>query len=185
MDHYLDIRLLPDLELSAPALMNNLFAKLHRALGHYGKGDIGVSFPQYDRSLKLGEILRLHGSQAALHTLMEQSWMQGLRDYTRCGEISPVPDNVQYRTVKRLQKKSAHNKRQRSIAKGWLSEQDAFERIPDTQQTTLRLPFLQFRSLSNGNLMRIYIQHGPLRAAPQPGTFSVNGLSATATIPWF
>ena len=32
MDHYLDIRLLPDPEFPAPLLMNALFTKLHRAL---------------------------------------------------------------------------------------------------------------------------------------------------------
>lgn len=32
MDHYLDIRVLPDPEFSAQTLLEALFAKLHRAL---------------------------------------------------------------------------------------------------------------------------------------------------------
>ncbi|MDA5483387.1 type I-F CRISPR-associated endoribonuclease Cas6/Csy4 [Yersinia intermedia] len=92
---------------------------------------------------------------------------------------------VQYRTVRRVQAKSAHNKRQRSIAKGWLTEQQAFEQIPDTQQKSLRLSFIQLRSLSNGNTMRIYIQHGELQEQAQLGSFSAYGLSNSTTIPWF
>lgn len=45
MDYFLDIRVLPDPEFSEEMLMAALFAKLHRALGARGKGDIGVSFP--------------------------------------------------------------------------------------------------------------------------------------------
>lgn len=45
MDHYLEIRVLPDPEFSSEMLMAALFAKLHRVLGARGQGDIGVSFP--------------------------------------------------------------------------------------------------------------------------------------------
>lgn len=45
MDHYFDLRVLPDPEFNTEMLMAALFAKLHRALGARGKGDIGVSFP--------------------------------------------------------------------------------------------------------------------------------------------
>lgn len=44
MDHYLEIRVLPDPEFSSEMLMAALFAKLHRVLGARGQGDIGVSF---------------------------------------------------------------------------------------------------------------------------------------------
>lgn len=45
MDYYLDIKLMEDLEFSAPILMNALFSKLHRALVEVSQGEIGVSFP--------------------------------------------------------------------------------------------------------------------------------------------
>ncbi len=38
MDHYLEIRVLPDPEFSSEMLMAALFAKLHRALGARGQG---------------------------------------------------------------------------------------------------------------------------------------------------
>ena len=67
MDHYQDVRVLPDPEFSEPTLLSALFAKLHRALAAYGKGDIGISFPQMQRMP--GAILRLHGSHEALTAL--------------------------------------------------------------------------------------------------------------------
>ncbi|WP_251265995.1 type I-F CRISPR-associated endoribonuclease Cas6/Csy4, partial [Enterobacter hormaechei] len=56
MDHYIEIRVLPDPEFSEEMLMAALMAKLHRALGQRGKGDIGVSFPAH--GIKPGAVLR-------------------------------------------------------------------------------------------------------------------------------
>ncbi|WP_263364496.1 type I-F CRISPR-associated endoribonuclease Cas6/Csy4 [Candidatus Enterovibrio escicola] len=42
MDNYIDIVVLPDAEISSPALINNLFAKLHRALVEHAGGDVVV-----------------------------------------------------------------------------------------------------------------------------------------------
>lgn len=183
MDHYLDIKVRPDLETSAQDLLNNLFAKLHRALGQYAAGNIGISFPGNAKTL--GSVLRLHGTAQGIEQLMQHNWLQGMRDYVHCGVILPIPARVKYRRVRRVQAKSAHNKRRRSIAKGWLTEQQALEQIPDTQQRLLALPFIQLSSLSNGNMMRVYIQHGELLDKPQPGSFSAYGLSGSATVPWF
>lgn len=89
MDSYIDIRVLPDLELSESALLNNLFAKLHRQLG---TGDIGVSFPNV--SSRLGDTLRIHGNAVRLEQLMQQPWLKGLRDYTETSAVLPVPTEI-------------------------------------------------------------------------------------------
>lgn len=183
MDHYIELTVLPDPEFQEAMLMNALFAKLHRALGQSGNGAIGVSFPKLGKTL--GDTIRLHGNAGALDRLMTTNWLKGLRDYCRCGAINAVPGSVKYRIVRRVQAKSAHNKRQRSIAKGWLTPEEALKRIPNSQQKPLKLPFLQIKSLSNGNPMRVYIEHGPLQDSPTEGVFSSYGLSSAATIPWF
>ncbi len=183
MDHYMDIQVLPDPEFGQVDLLNALFAKLHRALSSQTRGRVGVSFPHHGRLL--GDCLRLHGSLQDLLDLSEINWLQGMRDYTRSMLPTPIPAAVSYRTVRRVQAKSAHNKRRRSIAKGWLSPEDALLRIPDSQQKQLKLPYAELNSLSNGNRMRVYIEHGPLQSEPQSGIFGAYGLSATTTIPWF
>ena len=184
MDYYLEIKILPDPEFKNSTLMNALFSKLHRALGQVGQGAIGVSFPGFDKK-GLGSLLRVHGTEQKLGQLMEANWLVGMRDNTSISALSPVPDSAQHRTVSRIQAKSAHNKRKRSIAKGWLTEQEAFEKIPDSQQKELSLPYAQLKSLSNKNPMRVYIQHGPLLDEPVSGPFSSYGLSGTATVPWW
>ncbi|MGC1509847.1 type I-F CRISPR-associated endoribonuclease Cas6/Csy4 [Ketobacter sp. MCCC 1A13808] len=183
MDHHIDIQVLPDPEFKETVLMNALYSKLHRILGQKAEGRIGVSFPNYDKTL--GGLLRLHGTSQDLKRLMEEAWMTGLRDYCTTSEIQEIPGQHKHCIVKRVQAKSAHNKRSRSIRKGWLTESEAFTKIPETQQKALQLPFAQLRSLSNDNLMRVYIEHGSLKDQPMTGTYSSYGLSSSATVPWF
>ncbi|QDJ13785.1 type I-F CRISPR-associated endoribonuclease Cas6/Csy4 [Mergibacter septicus] len=184
MDYYLEIKVEPDLEISAQALLNNLFAKLHRAISQHCIGEIGVSFPQYGEYL--GKILRLHGSEQALSRLMEQTWLKGLRDYTQVSPIQAIPNHIQgYRNVYRVQKKSPHNLRKRVINKGKMNTEEALEKFPDESQEFLYLPFIQLQSLSTKQVMRLYIQLGELSSTPTRGKFSSYGLSRTTTIPWF
>ena len=183
LDFYLDIKLLPDPEFETQDLLNALFSKFHRAMSQTVPGKIGVSFPEVDK--RLGSVLRLHGSEAELGLLMENNWLKGMRDYCLISKVESVPDAVQHRTVKRVQMKSAHNKRKRSIAKGWLTPEQAAEQIPDSQQKRNPFPFIEMKSLSNQNRMRVYIDHGELQSEPLEGSFNSYGLSATATIPWF
>ncbi len=184
MDHYLEIRVLPDPEFSEPLLMAALFAKLHRALGARGQGDIGVSFPEYGKTP--GAVLRLHGSHAALNELEAGRWRAGLNDYCRCSTITPVPAVSRWRVVSRVQVKSSPERLlRRSVRKGWLSEEQAEARRQTMaiQQTTL--PYLSLKSLSSGQSFRLFIRHGDILPVPVAGRFSSYGLSVQATIPWF
>lgn len=185
MDSYINFTVLPDLELTAPMLLNNLFAKLHRQIGKYGEKQVGVSFPLATERT-LGKVLRLHGSQNRMKNIMSENWLRGLSDYVSETSIQPVPSTVTgYRTIKRIQKKSAANKRKRSIAKGWLDKNTAIERIKAAPSDMLKLPYIQLRSLSTQNTMRLYITHGKLQSTPTTGYFNSYGLSSRATVPWF
>ncbi|GAB7263266.1 type I-F CRISPR-associated endoribonuclease Cas6/Csy4 [Dickeya ananatis] len=184
MDHYIEIRVLPDLEFSAVQLLSALFAKLHRALGQQATGTIGVSFPDVGKTL--GERLRLHGSEQALTALEQTGWRTGLRDYSTITEAQPVPTGAQYRTVRRVQVKSnAERLRRRAVSKGRMTADEAAARIPYAVEKRTSLPYLPLRSLSSGQTFLLFIEHGPLQDKPVIGTFSSYGLSATATIPWF
>ncbi|MFV8980688.1 type I-F CRISPR-associated endoribonuclease Cas6/Csy4 [Serratia fonticola] len=184
MDHYLEIRVLPDPEFSTTELLEALFAKLHRALGNEGQGKIGVSFPSAGKTL--GDRLRLHGSLAVLTAFETLPWRKGLRDYTECGEILPVPANVKYRTVRRVQiKSSAERLRRRSVRKGWVTEEEARLRIPDAVEKRSALPFIRLKSLSSEQTFLLFIEQGKICDNATGGIFSAYGLSATATIPWF
>lgn len=184
MDHYQDIRVLPDPEFSEPMLMAALFAKLHRALAAHGQGNIGVSFPGMQRTP--GAVLRLHGSHKTLAELQESGWLKGLRDYTGIGPLQAVPTGAQHRTVSRVQvKSSAERLRRRSVSKGWLTDAQAREKIPMANEQRSSLPFITLKSLSTGQSFRLFLKQGELQAVPIEGSFSFYGLSAFATVPWF
>lgn len=184
MDHYIEIRILPDPEFSTITLMEALFAKLHRALGHSGQGRIGVSFPAVGKTL--GDRLRLHGSLDALTVLDAQPWRKGLGDNTEHSGILPLPEVVQYRRVRRVQLKSNVDRlRRRSVKKGWLTEEEAGLRIVAAAEQRSSLPFIRLKSLSSEQTFLLFIEHGPLCDHATEGMFSAYGLSPTATVPWF
>jgi CRISPR-associated endonuclease Csy4 len=184
MDHYLDIKVLPDPEFVENVLMNALFAKLHRALVDVGQGEIGVSFPQARKDL--GACLRLHGSVAALGRLMVHNWLKGLCDYTRVSDVQPAPPEAQHRVVRRVQVKSSVERlRRRSVSKGWKSEDEAIASIPLDNEKRSKLPFLTLKSVSTAQTFLLFVLHGPLQDMAMAGRFSDYGLSDHATVPYF
>ena len=188
MDHYLDITLLQDPEFSQHHLMDALFAKLHRALVGAGCGDIGISFPQMRETVTgLGTVLRLHGRAARLSELMAANWLAGIRDHAALGAVQAVPSTcTSFRVVSRLQAKSSPaRERRRLIRRKGLTEEQAMAKIPDKCAEVLHLPYVQMRSQSTGERFLLFIQHGPVQAAPEEGMFSAYGLSPTGTVPWF
>lgn len=187
MDHYLEIRLLPDPEFTPTLLMNALYAKLHRALVAAKSRDIGISFPEVEgEGAGLGGRLRLHGEAEPLRRLMATAWLRGMGDHTHVGEPSPVPARAQHRVVRRVQAKSNPERlRRRLMKRKGISESQAREAIPDSAVQRLDLPFVTLTSSSTGQTFRLFIEHRPPEGSATPGEFSGYGLSPTATVPWF
>jgi CRISPR-associated endonuclease Csy4 len=186
VNHYIDIRLRPDPDFPPNTLLDVLFAKVHRALARHGRGDIGVSFPGYDGGRRLGTQLRLHSQAETLSQLMTQTWLTGLHDHVIVSQPNALPLTVQYRTVRRVQAKSNPARlRRRQVRRHGLNEQQALEKIPDSVQERLVLPYVRLKSTSTGHAFPLFIQHGPPQEVAHPGYFSSYGLSDTATVPWF
>lgn len=187
MDHYLDIRLLPDPEFPPSMLMNALFAKLHRALVDLDSTAIGVSFPDHTLApLALGERLRLHGQAPALAHMMSCNWLRGMRDHTEVQGPTSVPAGAVHRAVRRVQAKSNPERLRRRLVKRKVIDYDtARQLIPDEAAETLELPFVTLKSLSSGQTFRLFIEHGPTSPEPTHGCFGKYGLSRRATVPWF
>lgn len=188
MDHYIDIRLRPDPELTAPHVMSALYTRLHHALVAQGSNTIGVSFPVHRLDpVSLGEQMRLHGSHADLGTLMNTDWLRGVRDHVVVAEIAAVPSGAKHRLVSRVQVKSSPDRlRRRLMKRHGLDEAEARMRIPDSAAKHLELPFVVLGSRSTGQAaFRLFVRHGELGEEAVSGSFSSYGLSATATVPWF
>ena len=188
MDHYLDIRLLPDPEFPIHQLMDALFAKLHRHLAQLGSNDIGISFPMAGSQTKgLGNCMRLHGTSTALQGLMAQPWLTGMLDHVGRLEIFPVPNTAGVQTVRRVQAKGASDLRRlrrRRMARTGCTEAEAMQAIPDTAAEQLKLPFLTVRSTSTGQTFHVFVRQQTADKAVN-GSFNAYGFSQTATLPRF
>ncbi|MBL3589129.1 MAG: type I-F CRISPR-associated endoribonuclease Cas6/Csy4 [gamma proteobacterium endosymbiont of Lamellibrachia anaximandri] len=187
MDHYLEIRLLPDPEFIPSVLMNALFAKLHRALVELDNDAIGLSFPDMQQEQPaLGDRLRLHSKVDDLQSLMTMNWLTGMRDHITTHGPNPIPKKVGYRVVRRVQAKSNPDRiRRRLIKRKGITEVEARCAVPDSAAKKLKLPFVTIKSQSTGQEFRLFIEHQPVRNESVVGEFSCYGLSPTATVPWF
>lgn len=182
MDHYQQFVILPDPEFTETVLLNALMAKLHRALHDYGKGDIGISFPKAGNTL--GNVLRLHGAQAALNELHGQVWFKGMRDHCEISDIKPVPVVTKWGLVKRRQPNLTNAKMRRLVQRNSITEEHAELLMADKTKRKLQLPFIQLKSISTGELFRLHIEQ-QLVDSPENGSFNRYGLSQQATVPWF
>ena len=127
MNHYIDIKVLPGPEFNTPTLMNAVYSKLHGALAALDGNSIGVSFPGLLKTP--GPLLRIHSEQATLNDLMRLNWLKGLGDYTQVTPIKPVPVNVRYVTVQRVQSKQTAARLRRAVKRHSLKI-EAAERFP-------------------------------------------------------
>lgn len=185
--HYIDITLLPDPEFSHAHLLGALVSKLHRALVQLKAADIGISFPRYSlRPRSLGEVLRLHGTDAALQRLMELPWLQGMRDHVQLTALLQAPlDAPRWQVQRRQFKTSVDRLRRRRMRRKNETLEQAAVAIPDSVERCLKLPFVQLRSTSTGQPFSLFVDQGPSRAGAVPGRFNTYGLSLGSTIPWF
>ncbi len=182
MNYYQQFTLLPDPEFVETVLMNALMSKLHRALHDIGNGEVGVSFPNANKTL--GSMLRLHGTLEALTCLDNSTWYKGMRDHCEISSIDAVPEITQWRKVSRRQPKVTASKLRRNIKLGRCSEVQAQTLWAESEDKYLKGPFTQLKSCSSGQVFRLYIEQSEHDSAVR-GSFNRYGLSGEATIPWF
>ena len=185
MDHYCDIKILENPEISPTHIMSTLFAAFHLALVKGGYQDVGISFPEV-KNKSLGSCLRIHGSEETLRNLIVDSWWKGMQDYIDLSKIGRVPQNTKFRKVFRVQAKSNPDRlRRRLKRRQGITMEETERRIPDSVARKLELPYLQISSKSSGHDFRLFVQHGPLMEKGQTDSFNSYGLSAGGVIPWF
>ena len=184
MDHYIDIKLLPDAELSETFLMNKVYSKFHKALDDLKSDSIGVSFPHY--RVMLGDVIRVHGTTENLEQLTALKWLARIADYCDSSPIEHVPDGIDgYRNVSRAQTNMSSSKLRRLLNRKTISPNEVKQYEEKMFSNGLNNPYVELDSSSNGNKYRRYFQFGELSEEGALGVFDRFGLSKTATIPWF
>lgn len=186
MDHYIDVKLMPDPEFTGAVLMSALYNKLHRALVSMKADDIGVSFPEYQLKPKaLGTVLRVHGSHTSLSTLLEAGWLKGMMDHIEPVAITGVPQTTQFLLVKRKQyKTNADRLRRRRMKRKGETWKQVCQAIPDQLVPKVDCPFATLRSQSSGQTFALFIDQRQASEVGK-GKFNSYGLSKEATVPWF
>ena len=183
MDYYLDIRLMPKKEMRENVLLNQIYSAFHKRLYDLKSTTIGVSFPEY--KLKLGRLLRIHGSKEDLERLGEKDWFGKYKDFCKVGTITVVPNDVKYRTVSRVQQNMTEAKLRRLIKRGSISDEEVKKYRIKMYEGGLDNPFVELVSISNGQRHRRFIEFGKLENTEKRGEFDLFGLSTMATVPWF
>jgi len=183
MNSYIDIEIKPDAEMRLNVLLNGIYAKLHKALHDLTSTNIGVSFPKYNNTL--GNILRIHGEDTALHNLCRVNWIGNMSGYCKISEIKPVPIDSKFRTISRKQTTMSQSKLNRLLKRGSISEDEIKQYKAKMFAKGLDNPYVELESVSNGHKYRRYIEFGKLLDNPIAGEFDQFGLSKTATVPIF
>ncbi len=184
MDHFFNCTILPDPEFSESVLLNVLYAKLHGVLANQDGIEVGVSFPNAKK--RLGNILRLHGSEASVAQLHNGSWHNGMKDHITVSEIELVPLNCRHHEIRRVQVKSSIGRvLRRSVANGRMSEQEARQRLGTARSKRSKLPYLQVKSRSTGQAFKLFVSIGKSIETSTSGDFNAYGFSRIATVPCF
>jgi len=183
MTHYIDIRLFPKKEIRENVLLNQVYTAFHKRLYDLKSDSIGVSFPEY--RLKLGRLFRIHGSKEALEKLQAKEWLGKYAEFCNVSKIEAIPEKVQYRTVSRVQQNMTEAKLRRLIKRGTIPEEDIKKYRVKMFQGGLENPYVELRSMSNGQMHRRFIEFGELQDNEIKDKFDLFGLSKKATIPWF
>jgi CRISPR-associated endonuclease Csy4 len=183
MTHYIDIKLYPKKEIRENVLLNQVYTAFHKRLYDLKSDNIAVSFPEY--RLKLGRFFRIHGSKEALEKLQEKEWIGKYTEFCKVSNIEPIPKKVQHRTISRVQQNMTEAKLRRLIKRGNIPEEDIKKYRIKMFQGGLDNPYVELRSMSNGQLHRRFIEFGELQDSETKGKFDLFGLSKVVTIPWF
>ena len=184
MDSYIDIKLLPDHEFTASAVLSKLWFKFHNQLVQSG-AQIGVSFPERGDK-DLGAVMRLHGTADALNTLLAVRWAKGVYDYIDLSPVQPVPADARQGVVSRdnVGRHSAECLRRRAEKRGNLSTEEMDRLFTPWNAKKPEGQAVEIYSQSSAVVAIFRVRHTEA-PEPQAGTFNTYGLSSTATVPFF
>ncbi len=183
MDYYFDIKIMPDEEVPIYFIRNKIFSKLHKVLCILKSTEIGVSFPHF--KVRLGDVIRIHGSETRLTELQSTNWLDGLASYCTISSVQAIPEDVTHRIISRKQANMSEAKLRRLIKRGSISEDKVKGYKAKMFQQGFDNPYLELESASNGHKHRRYLVIGEPSESISLGEFDFFGLSKTASIPWF
>ena len=183
MNHYFEIKLIPDSEMPEAELVSKVYTKFHKLLCDLQTNQVGISFPEV--SYKLGTLFRVHASIDVLQKIQNIDWLGGLKGYCQLSEIALVPETAQYRTISALRNKHNNARLRRMVTRGNVNEEAIHNYKRKMLGSWLEQPFIDLKSTSTGQTYRKFFLFGDITKKSKEGEFDLFGLSKTATIPFF
>ncbi len=204
MKYYLEIKFLPDDDISIHFLWSKVYKQLHLALASMKDADnkvnVGFSFPEYRYDQKkgngfVGEKLRIFAqSEYDLARVDVQKWLERYLDYVHISSVKAVPNEkvTGYVIYKRKQVKSSAERLARAeVKKGRYDYENALAHYRKFVKST-NLPFIQMLSdstspnleLKDKNCFKLFIEKQSA-AKSETQIFSTYGLSSVSTVPEF
>lgn len=183
--HYLELRAIPQADITQSQVLSHLMQTLHQCLPAYA-GRIGAAFPGYGQARTLGGIIRLIGNQADCQNLYQQLQQLGINDYALLYPVTAIPQGIhQHVRYSRIHHKgdSALRRAERRLTTQGKWQPEIAQRMQDKWQTP-KLPHVHMNSSSTQQQFILWIkQHTHTHA--RDGLFSAYGLSQQATVPQF
>jgi CRISPR-associated endonuclease Csy4 len=201
MTVYLEITLLPDVDISLNFLLQKVYQQLHLkfvamqrensglSVQKGGLQPIGVSFPKYNSLANtLGDKIRLFAENVAtLERFNAKHTFRKLNDYVHVTNIRDVPENITaFACFQRVQLKSSNTRLARRKAKREnISFEEALFKLRTHAEQRTDLPFMSIKSASNGENFRLFVVYSQKTCASEEFAFSTYGLSDKSTVPVF
>lgn len=191
MKYYLEITLLPTVDICSNFLWEKLYQKIHLGLVETktanGTSAIGVAFPKYNfEQIDLGDKLRLFSpDENLLESFNAKKLLAPLNDYIHITGIRDTPNKVNYVRYRRQQSKSSIVRLARRKARHQNIEfEDALEKFKERKAQFLITPSVKIQSVSSKQRYRIFIYKETAHEYINQG-FSCYGLSSVSTVPDF
>jgi CRISPR-associated endonuclease Csy4 len=193
MKAYLEITLLPDVDISLNFLLQKVYQALHlKFVEMKNENDlqpVGVSFPKYDTEANtLGDKIRLFAPDiSTLECFNAKQTLKKLSDYVHVTSIRDVPSNVKtFGCFQRLQLKTSNLRLARRKAKREnVDIEIALSKFMRHTEKRTTVPFVVVKSASNGEMFRLFIVYNVQANDNYVGGFGTYGLSSKSTVPIF
>jgi CRISPR-associated endonuclease Csy4 len=190
MKYYIEISLLPSIDISLGFLWEKMFSRIHMELvkikGPDEKVQIGLGFPNYQSQIfPLGDKLRIFA--LSLADLKEfNPKFEGLKDYIHLSEIRDVPEKVNnFSRFERIQlKTNSERLARRDVKRLNITYEQAIDKYKNYKKKLTKTPFINMQSQSTGKKFCLFIKKQKC-LSPVYEKFGTYGLSKTSTVPEF
>jgi CRISPR-associated endonuclease Csy4 len=192
MKYFIELTLLPNVEISLHFIWQKLYQQIHIALAENkiegNASAVGVSFPEYSAGkFFLGTKLRLFSEDEKLLEDMQcEKWLSRFRDYVLVQPISVVPEKItEYACFRQIKMRGSKEKlARRRVKRHGEALPQALAHFADYEEEQSKLPFINMLSQTTGQHFRIFIEV-QVKKQSQAGSFSCYGLSSKTTVPLF